>query len=110
MKLVLQVLAKKNVTIEQLPPELQKEVNSLRELVDKYNEAFDEYEKVDFNQETEKNLREKEDYVVEADKLLAKKIEKTIPNPKGGKKNYLGWIIAGIVLVGTMGVVNFKNK
>jgi uncharacterized protein YlxW (UPF0749 family) len=138
MKLVSAALKAKEIQIKDLPENLQSEVASLKELIDKYNEAVDSYDDEDETDEaTEKELDKMEDYIVETEKALADKIssyqkvvEKTEeekaavaaaaaePAKKSAEgepkkeDSSVGWLIFGtVVLVATVGMVNvFKKK
>lgn len=75
MKLVSAALKAKEIQIKDLPENLQSEVASLKELIDKYNEAVDSYDDEDETDEaTEEQLDKMEDYIVETEKALANKI------------------------------------
>lgn len=136
MKLVSAALKAKEIQIKDLPENLQSEVASLKELIDKYNEAVDSYDDVDETDEaTEKELDKMEDYIVETEKALSDKIssyqkvveqteeekaalaaaESSKKSAEGEPKkedSSVGWLIFGtVVLVATVGMVNvFKKK
>jgi myosin heavy subunit len=139
MKLVSAALKAKEIQIKDLPENLQSEVASLKELIDKYNEAVDSYDDEDETDEaTEEQLDKMEDYIVETEKALANKItsyqkvvepteeekaaaaaaaavESATKSAEGEPKkedSSVGWLIFGtVVLVATVGMVNvFKKK
>lgn len=138
MKLVSTALKAKEIQIKDLPENLQSEVASLKELIDKYNEAVDSYDDEDETDEaTEKELDKMEDYIVETEKALADKIssyqkvveqteeekaavaaaaveteKKSAEGEPKKEDSSVGWLIFGtVVLVATVGMVNvFKKK
>jgi septal ring factor EnvC (AmiA/AmiB activator) len=140
MKLVSAALKAKEIQIKDLPENLQSEVASLKELIDKYNEAVDSYDDEDeTDEDTEKELDKMEDYIVETEKALADKIssyqkvvepteeekaasaaaeaaaeaaKKSAEGEPKKEDSSVGWLIFGtVVLVATVGMVNvFKKK
>lgn len=122
MKLVSQALSEKKLSVEQLPSNLQSEIEDLRNMILKYNEACDEYDALEESErdlETEKNLDSMEDSIAEVEKELADEIKSLNAQPSGEQKpteekkekSSLGWLLlAGVVGVITLGVVSLKNK
>jgi hypothetical protein len=122
MKLVSQALSEKKLSVEQLPSNLQSEIEDLRNMILKYNEACDEYDALEESErdlETEKNLDSMEDSIAEVEKELADEIRSLNAQPSGEQKSTeekkekssLGWLLlAGVVGVITLGVVSLKNK
>ena len=123
MKLINQALSEKGLKLKELSPEIQKEINDLREMIVKYNMAVSEYENDgEEDEEVEKKLDETEDTIAETEQSLAEKIKafekldaNTPPanNPPVEKKkdNTVGWLIfAGVVAVATLGSINLFNK
>jgi len=122
MKLVSQALSEKKLSVEQLPSNLQSEIEDLRNMILKYNEACDEYDALEESErdlETEKNLDSMEDSIAEVEKELADEIRSLNAQPSGQQKpteekkekSSLGWLLlAGVVGVVTLGVVSLKNK
>ena len=124
MKLVSAALKERQIQTKDLPQNLQDEVASLKEMIDKYNEAVDTYDDEDETDEsTEKELDKMEDYIVETEKDLASRISNYDKAPEvaadgsqaaAPKKedNSIGWLVFGtVVLVATVGMVNvFKKK
>jgi len=125
MKLVSAALKERQIQTKDLPQNLQDEVASLKEMIDKYNEAVDTYDDEDETDEaTEKELDKMEDYIVETEKDLASRISNYDKAPEvaaadGGQAaapkkedNSIGWLVFGtVVLVATVGMVNvFKKK
>jgi hypothetical protein len=122
MKLVSQALSEKKLSVEQLPSNLQSEIEDLRNMILKYNEACDEYdalEETERDLETEKNLDSMEDSIAEVEKELADEIKSLNAQPSGEQKpteekkekSSLGWLLlAGVVGVVTLGVVSLRNK
>ena len=122
MKLVSQALSEKKLSVEQLPSNLQSEIEDLRNMILKYNEACDEYDALEESErdlETEKNLDSMEDSIAEVEKELADEIKSLNAKPSGEQKpteekkekSSLGWLLlAGVVGVVTLGVVSLRNK
>jgi len=122
MKLVSQALSEKKLSVEQLPSNLQSEIEDLRNMILKYNEACDEYDALEESErdlETEKNLDSMEDSIAEVEKELADEIKSLNAQPNGEQKpteekkekSSLGWLLlAGVVGVVTLGVVSLRNK
>ena len=122
MKLVSQALSEKKLSVEQLPSNLQSEIEDLRNMILKYNEACDEYDALEESErdlETEKNLDSMEDSIAEVEKELADEIKSLNAQPSGEQKpteekkekSSLGWLLlAGVVGVVTLGVVSLRNK
>jgi len=122
MKLVSQALSEKKLSVEQLPSNLQSEIEDLRNMILKYNEACDEYDALEEDErdlETEKNLDSMEDSIAEVEKDLADEIRSLNTQPSGEQKpteqkkekSSLGWLLlAGVVGVVTLGVVSLRNK
>jgi hypothetical protein len=122
MKLVSQALSEKKLSVEQLPSNLQSEIEDLRNMILKYNEACDEYDALEESErdlETEKNLDSMEDSIAEVEKDLADEIRSLNAQPSGEQKpteekkekSSLGWLLlAGVVGVVTLGVVSLRNK
>jgi len=134
MKLVSQALSEKKLSVEQLPSNLQSEIEDLRNMILKYNEACDEYDALEEDErdlETERNLDSMEDSIAEVEKELADEIKSLNAQPSGEQKptlnaqpsgeqkpteekkekSSLGWLLlAGVVGVVTLGVVSLRNK
>lgn len=122
MKLVSQALSEKKLSVEQLPSNLQSEIEDLRNMILKYNEACDEYDALEEDErdlETEKNLDSMEDSIAEVEKELADEIRslntqtsgEQKPTEQKKEKSSLGWLLlAGVVGVVTLGVVSLRNK
>ena len=121
MEIINKKLQEKNLTIEQLSSELQGDIKELQGMIDKFNEAVDEYEKEGVKEEeTEKKLDDYEDYIMGTEKAIAEKIgvvESESKSAEGGevkteeKGNSLAWVIfGGLALVATFGVVNVLKK
>jgi hypothetical protein len=131
MKLVSQALSEKKLSVEQLPSNLQSEIEDLRNMILKYNEACDEYDALEEDErdlETERNLDSMEDSIAEVEKDLAFEIRSLNTQPSGKslnaqpsgeqkpteekkEKSSLGWLLlAGVVGVVTLGVVSLRNK
>jgi hypothetical protein len=132
MKLVSQALSEKKLSVEQLPSNLQSEIEDLRNMILKYNEACDEYDALEEDErdlETERNLDSMEDSIAEVEKDLAFEIRSLNTQPSGEQKSTLqpsgeqkpteekkeksslGWLLlAGVVGVVTLGVVSLRNK
>jgi len=121
MKIINQALKEKNLTVRQLPSNIQEEIESFRGMILKYNEACDEYDKEpEQDAETVRKLDEMEHYIARsetelADKILGKQVTVaadggTTAAPKK-EDNSVGWLIfGGIALVATFGLVNVFQK
>jgi len=121
MKIINQALKEKNLTVRQLPSNIQEEIESFRGMILKYNEACDEYDKEpEQDAETVRKLDEMEHYIARsetelADKILGKQVTVaadggTTAVPKK-EDNSVGWLIfGGIALVATFGLVNVFQK
>lgn len=123
MKLISQALKEKGLTIKELPSDVQESIESFRNMILKYNEACDEYEKQpEQDAETVRKLDEMEHYIASTEAEVANTIlgksEKTVvaaegtavPKPKQ-EDNSVGWLIfGGIALVATFGLVNVFKK
>jgi hypothetical protein len=121
MKLINQALKEKNLTIRQLPSNIQQEIESFRGMILKYNEACDEYDKEpEQDDETLRKLDEMENYIAHTETELADKIsgkQVTVAADGGAtttpkkEDNSVGWLIfGGIALVATFGLVNVFKK
>jgi phosphomannomutase len=125
MKLINQALKEKNLTVRQLPSNIQQEIESFRGMILKYNEACDEYdEEPEQDAETVRKLDEMEDYIARTENELANKIsgkQVTVAADGGAtttattvpkkEDNSVGWLIfGGIALVATFGLVNVFKK
>jgi len=76
-----EALAKKGLTVEDLPLSLQKEVSKLESMCDKFNTAWNEYEDSDVKDEkTEERFDKIESNIEVDDNLLAEKILDFNPN------------------------------
>jgi hypothetical protein len=124
MKKVEKIKKEKGLQTANLPVAIQQDIVGLQNLIVKYNEACDTYEKLDeINETTEAQLDALEDEIAEVEDSIVEKI-KAIESPKvqiegnapkenkTQKDNSIGWLIfGGIALVATLGAVNvFKNK
>ena len=116
MQIINEKLQKENLKVGELSQELQAEIHDLQVMIDKYNEACDEYDNdEDKNEETEKKLDDYEAYILETEKGIAAKIGKTIAadgtTVPDKKKDSVGWLIfGGVALVLTLGAVNILKK
>lgn len=128
MKVVTLALKEKGLKINDLPEELQDRIVNLKELVDKYNQTLEEYDKIEEeDKETEKKLDDMEDFIAENDKDIAAEIKNynpapdpapapdpeptPAPAPEKKKDGGLGWLVfGGLVLVATVGAVNLLKK
>ena len=121
MKLVTSALASKNLSVTDLPEDLQERIQALIELEDNFNQTADEYEAdPEEDKEIEKKLDETEDLIASTEAELAKDIKEYTPQaasdgtpaPKKEGDSSVGWLIfGGIALVATLGAVNlFKKK
>ena len=126
MKLIADALKEKGLTPAQLSADLQEEINDLRDMQIKYNEACDEYETLeekDRDDDTEKDLDSMEDSITEVELEIVEKIkalqpqqqqqgQQTQQKPAEKSDSSIGWLLfGGVALVVTLGVVNvFKKK
>jgi len=139
MKKVEKIKKEKGLQTADLPVAIQQDIVGLQNLIVKYNEACDTYEKLDeINQTTEAQLDALEDEIAEVEDSIVEKIngietkkeiEGNLPETKletkadvetkvetkekkSEKDNSVGWLIfGGLALVATLGAVNvFKNK
>ena len=127
MKLIADALKEKGLTPAQLSTDLQEEINDLRDMQIKYNEACDEYESLeekDRDDDTEKDLDSMEDSITEVELEIVEKIkalqpeqqqqqgQQTQQKPAEKSDSSIGWLLfGGVALVVTLGVVNvFKKK
>lgn len=139
MKKVEKIKKEKGLQTADLPIAIQQDIVGLQNLIVKYNEACDTYEKLDeINQTTEAQLDALEDEIAEVEDSIVEKIkgietkkeiEGNLPETKvetkadvetkvetkekkSEKDNSVGWLIfGGLALVATLGAVNvFKNK
>jgi hypothetical protein len=119
MELINKKLQDNNLTLDQLSSELQGDIKELQTMVDKFNEAIDEYESGgEKDGATEDKLNDYEDHILATEKAIAAKIGKEeTKSAEGGevkteeKGNSLAWVIfGGLALVATFGVVNVLKK
>ena len=121
MKLILQALADKGLTQEQLPAETQEEIKRHKEMIVKYNAACDEYEEdEEQDAEIEQQLDEQEDYLATNEARIVESINAFNPAPAPTpdpeppakeKKGGAGWLIFGAaVMLITVGAVNVFKK
>ena len=134
MKLILQALADKGLTQEQLPAETQEEIKRHKEMIVKYNAACDEYEEdEEQDAEIEQQLDEQEDYLATNEARIVESINAFNPAPAPArtpdpeppapaptpdpeppakeKKGGAGWLIFGAaVMLITVGAVNVFKK
>ena len=129
MKLISEALSAKGLKVNDLPASITTEIDELREMIVKYNEACDEYDlEEDKDPQTEKRLDAMEDAIAEFETGIAKDIKdldaqqqeqvsadgtKTEEKPEEKKKDSsLGWLLfGGVALALTLGAVNvFKKK
>ena len=135
MKLVSAALAAKNLKVRDLPQPLQVEINNLHELIQKFNDTADEYEKeTKEDPEIKAYLDDTDELIFETDTAIAAKIKAFVPAPPPApappvepepvveppvevtpppekKDSSLGWLIfAGVVLVITVGAVDLLKK
>jgi len=129
MKLISEVLQEKGLKQNELPEQIKHEIEELRVMIVKYNEACDEYDEEDEKDtETEQELDAMEDSIAEFEQGIAsdirglqnkvaqqsaaqqKSADGTKPEEK--KSSSLGWLLfGGVALALTFGVVNvFKKK
>jgi hypothetical protein len=130
MKLISEALSAKGLKVNDLPASITTEIDELREMIVKYNEACDEYDlEEDKDPQTEKRLDAMEDAIAEFETGIAKdikdldaqqqqqvsadgtKTEEQKPEEKK-KDSSLGWLLfGGVALALTLGAVNvFKKK
>jgi len=126
MKLISEALKEKELKQNELPESITKDIDELRAMIVKYNEACDMYdEEEDKDEETEKRLDAMEDAIAEYDKSIAEEIrngkqEQSEPaqvaadgaQTEKKKDSSLGWLLfGGVALALTLGAVNvFKKK
>jgi hypothetical protein len=123
MKLISEALQEKGLKQNELPEQITKEIDELRAMIVKYNEACDEYdEEEDNDEETEERLDAMEDAIAEFEKSIAEEIRGLgEQKPKVAadgtqteekKSSSLGWLLfGGVALALTIGAVNvFKKK
>ena len=80
MEIVSAALSEKNLTIEQLSPDLQSDIADLQKFIAKYNEACDEYESLEEeDKETEKELDDMEAQIATLQEDIAKEIKSFVP-------------------------------
>jgi thiol:disulfide interchange protein len=129
MKLISEVLQEKGLKQNELPEQIKHEIEELRVMIVKYNEACDEYDEEDEKDtETEQELDAMEDSIAEFEQGIAsdirglqnkvaqqsaaqqKSADGTKPEEKKGSS--LGWLLfGGVALALTLGAVNvFKKK
>jgi hypothetical protein len=126
MKLISEVLQEKGLKQNELPEQIKNEIDELRVMIVKYNEACDEYdEENEKDHETEQELDAMEDSIAEFEQGIAsdirglqniqpaaqqKSADGTKPEEKKGSS--LGWLLfGGVALALTLGAVNvFKKK
>ena len=127
MKLISEVLQEKGLKQNELPEQIKNEIEELRVMIVKYNEACDEYDEEDEKDtETEQELDAMEDSIAEFEQGIASDI-RGLQNkvaqqsaaqqsadgtkPKEKKGSSWGWILlGGVVLAVTLGAVNIKKK
>lgn len=125
MKKIEKIKKEKGLQTSDLPKDIQQEIVGLQNLINKYNEACDTYEKLDeINEKTEAQLDDLEDEIAEVEDSIVEKINVSFPKVETeakvqveGKKeksesSSIGWLVfGGAALVLTLGAVNvFKNK
>ncbi len=137
MKIVNKVLKENKANVKSLPVELQNEVETLKEIIVKFNLAVDAAEEEEEDEETTKKLDAMEDNIANKDQELGEKVkayflqkkeqeekakkeeeEKNnapapapVPVEEEKKDNSVGWLIfAGVVFAATLGVVNIMKK
>ena len=127
MKLISEALSAKGLKVSDLPASISSEIDELRQMIVKYNEACDEYdEDPDKDPQTEKRLDAMEDAIAEFESGIAKDIKDLdaqqqqqqvsadgTQQPEVKKKDSsLGWLLfGGVALALTLGAVNvFKKK
>ena len=80
MKLVSKALSERDLSVKELSPQLQNEIESLKGLILKYNEACDEFDEDsevgEDDKSDEKELDEMESYISNTENELADKILK----------------------------------
>ena len=126
MKLISEVLQEKGLKQNELPEQIKNEIDELRVMIVKYNEACDEYdEENEKDHETEQELDAMEDSIAEFEQGIASDIrglqniqpaaqQKSADGTKLEEKkgSSLGWLLfGGVALALTLGAVNvFKKK
>jgi hypothetical protein len=125
MKDINETLKAKKLNEKDLSQELQQDVRELKEMVVKYNMAFNAYESNELEDtDTEKNLDEQHDFIHKMETDLCEKIKSyEKPEPKleqepelepkleSKKDSSVGWLIfGGLVFIVTLGAVNAFKK
>jgi hypothetical protein len=125
MKKIEKIKKEKGLQTSDLPKDIQQEIVGLQNLINKYNEACDTYEKLDeINEKTEAQLDDLEDEIAEVEDSIVEKINVSFPKVETEAKvqveekkeksesSSIGWLVfGGAALVLTLGAVNvFKNK
>jgi hypothetical protein len=139
MKLISETLQEKGLKQNELPEQIKEEIDELRVMIVKYNEACDEYdEEEDKDPETEERLDAMEDSIAEFEQGIAQDIRVLAVNTsttstgssstnnntkppvtkvsadgtQEKKGSSLGWLLfGGVALALTLGAVNvFKKK
>jgi hypothetical protein len=126
MKLISEVLQEKGLKQNELPEQIKNEIEELRVMIVKYNEACDEYDEEDEKDtETEQELDAMEDSIAEFEQGIANDIRELNiqqsavqqksadgTKPEEKKSSSLGWLLfGGVALALTLGAVNvFKKK
>jgi cation transport regulator ChaB len=127
MKLISEVLQEKGLKQNELPEQIKSEIDELRQMIVKYNEACDEYDdEEEKDHDTEQQLDAMEDSIAEFEQGIANDIrglEKSVAQqsaqqsadgtkPEEKKGSSLGWLLfGGVALALTLGAVNvFKKK
>lgn len=128
MKLISEALKEKELKQNELPESIKKDIDELRAMIVKYNEACDMYDdEEEKDEETEKRLDAMEDAIAEYDKSIAEEIrngkkeeeQQSFQVAANGaqteekkKDSSLGWLLfGGVALALTLGAVNvFKKK
>jgi hypothetical protein len=122
MKLISEALQEKGLKQNELPEQITKEIDELRAMIVKYNEACDEYDEEDEkDEETEERLDAMEDSIAEFERSIAEEIKGLgqtqvaadgTQTQEKKKDSSLGWLLfGGVALALTLGAVNvFKKK
>jgi len=127
MKQINKLMTENKAGLKTMPQDLQVELEEFKKAVSDYNVACGEVEEDD--EETIKELDEKEAHIKEWEKALVAKMKEYFekakadaaaepappapaPTPKEEKKdNSVGWLIfAGVVFAATLGAVNMMKK
>lgn len=125
MKLINAELKKKELSIKDLPIELQQRVADFQQMIFTYNELYDKVQESDDDEE-KKELDEKEHQIAEEEVTLAREIREVTkqepsqeqlqaegqqPATEKKEETGIGWLVFGaVVLVGTLGLVNVLKK